>query len=460
VLNRYYLNNPWVEGLGSFLAGFGQQRQAVKAAEAQRQMQQNQAWGQAIGSGLQTAGSLGAMGIVANDLDQLSMPGGMGPPSISNFERMQLLGSFMPGMKGFAGAAGDVAGRQSQTALHQMIGDRQIQLENLRTSNDRLQTADKAMLMAEYGLDPAGNAVQPSMPPPAELPGGMTSGITGQPEQGYAPDSGPSQPPRPIDPANTAPFRRADRAIGAIHDHLDELIRTGAPPQQVYAAKAAAAPELARLVQERKSYQQPPPPTTAQEMAAAGVHGGGYTEMPDGSIILPKGMTRSLPSKTSAGQSVTGDKTPAYTTHDGVSQPLHWGINIAPDGTRVTVDSNGNVTDESKGAAAKPIDYGKEYEMSRKALATEGGANPEPESIKADVEKRRQAIEEMKHDEQAKPLMQQAAKLLRDAYDGKLDRQEADRWAAGIIAVYGRNMETWPAAVRNQFEHLRSEIGD
>jgi hypothetical protein len=251
VINRFYQTDPRVLGPLQFLAAFGQQRQQVKAIEAGQQAQQNQAWGQAIGTGLQTAGQLGATAIFANDQSMADL---------SPLERMSVLGSLTPGLAGLGRQAGSMAQIKARNAAPAGYGDAMAQL---------------------YGAGGGGGA------------GPMAGGAPSVPgEYGVSlPDQGMSQTfpeqqqgPLALAPGNVKDFRDAEAELISLNASRKLFIQGSHAPAEEMGFAQSFMPKYnaAKTRYNELRQSQPKPPTTEAELIAAGPYNGGFSVLSDG----------------------------------------------------------------------------------------------------------------------------------------------------------------------------------
>lgn len=207
-----------------FMAGQGQRRQQVNDQEALWRYQQNQQLGQGLGQG------------------------------VGNF-----LNVFAQDSTANRAAAREL---QSGLALQHDQQAGMASLENLRTTNDRLQAADAAMLQA-YGLGGRSGqrGQQPMMFGPGAMPmqapqlGDMTDpGLSQQFPQQPQP---PPERPRPTDPMYLPEYKKLTGEQAQIEHDLTQLEARHAPPEEMLTAKMAATRRLLTIVPRIKQLQAP-----------------------------------------------------------------------------------------------------------------------------------------------------------------------------------------------------------
>jgi hypothetical protein len=330
--------------------------------EAEQQAQQNQAWGQAIGTGLQTAGQVGATGILAND------------PSIAALtplQRMSVLGSLNPGLAGLSRQTGLFGLQQERFGLPQNYGS----------------------LMAElYGAGSAAPAGA-GAPPVQQVPGEYGVSL---PDQGMSqtfPEQ--QQGPLAVDPGMVGEYVKARDEVASLDKSRKEFMSGSHTPAEEMGFAQSFIPKYnaaqARYKQLRQS--QPEPPNTHDQILQAGPLAGGATPIagtynywiPDGKGGV-KVSTATHPVSEAASPPVT------FTASDGSTQQYDippGGVHFTsppPPGTVIRRNAKGDPDVEWPPSATtdKPIDYRKEAAT---RIVTAAGAD-EPTSIDAAVKER------------------------------------------------------------------------
>lgn len=258
MITRYFSPSPRAMGPLEFLAGFGQQRHRVKAAEAGMEMQQ----GQALSQGIAGAGQGIAQGISQSALAQFQ--------------------------------AGQQTEQQAARAL--MLQG----LQQQRTQGGAWQDANEAYIKAGGALGQPPPGMGPSVPTAGGPPPAAPQAVA-QPPGAMMGPPGPSQAqtfpievPPPLVPAEPAGVPLPAIEPSAIPQYReavrkrDQLMAYKAtidtdpymPPEEKARKIAALAPHIAASQAFLKKNPRPKPPRTYEELVAAGPHGGGLTPVP------------------------------------------------------------------------------------------------------------------------------------------------------------------------------------
>lgn len=431
---RYYVADPRVTGMADFLAGFGRSRQQMQLIDYEQQANANRTIGQNIGQGIGNMFNVPAQDYMDSRQSQRQL--------------------------------------QNQLALQREARVGQAEAQRQRDQGDVYQDMVRAEL-ARYGqLTPTDAAGLAAMPQPGMTPelqryeqGAVGTGAptlagrqSGPPSISQPPIQPPNAPqeglPLPsINPGMTAQYRQAEEQVQQLSMARNRMwADPNRPMEEKVAADKILIPQIARWSQLKQRYPQPKPPTSEQELIQGGVvipseNGGSWYQSGPGKWSFAN------PPKTQP-DSVSIPKTP-----EEAQQYVTNREGTLKDGTRVLIQPDGKLTPVKTGSDSDDdIDYAKEYETSRKALTTLSVPNPEPKAIKEDVAQRQKTVAEMEHDAKAAPLARQAVVLFQDVREGRLNREEADKWAAGIIRIYGPDKRIWPEGVRAQFDNLSREI--
>ena len=250
-MNRYYLQNPWVQGLGGLLSGFNQQQQQTQAINAQIAQQQAQQWGNAMQQGFNAAGNMGSMAILAPSL--------VGQ-NLNPMQRMALMGAI--GRSPVADMAGQFGQRQAGW-------DAAVALENARSGNDvyeqSLRTWDALQYGGKQGTGVSSGGGMPSMVTP-EMQGVGTNadGSVMSPEQAQPPLQEGRVPLPSIDPAMTSAYKEAEQRRMELVKQGMQIQTSDRSPADKAAALRTLMPELQQATMMTRRYQQPQP--TMQDM--------------------------------------------------------------------------------------------------------------------------------------------------------------------------------------------------
>lgn len=237
MITRYFSQNPWITGPLEFLAGFGQQRQRVHEIEAGLKAQQDRDLAQSLGSGILTAGQAIGTGLYRRGEAQQA--------AAAQAYRLQSL----------------------------------FDLENLRSGNQSLQTAQEAFLNAQIqnqGLLPRIKAPPEFVGPPAPLSQPEFAGPPAPEMFGATPSVGVGQlqsdavPPPSIDPVYTQDYQKATRRLHELNLEKDKILASSRPLEEKAAALFTLVPEVLQQGQLQRRYARPAPPTTDAEVFASG----------------------------------------------------------------------------------------------------------------------------------------------------------------------------------------------
>jgi hypothetical protein len=342
-----------VQGPLQFLAGFGAREQQVRQQEAEWQGQANRVTGTGIGTGI---GNI--FDTVATDM-----------------------------------AAQRTSGRQ---------------LQNAQALQQGAQAGEMAQIQARYGA-------------PADYGSVMAKlyGAGGGPMAGAAPEAAPGeygvslpdqgmsqtfpeqqQGPLALAPGNVKDFRDAEAELISLNASRKLFIQGSHTPAEEMGFAHSFMPKYnaAKTRYNELRQSQPKPPTTFPEMAAAGVHNGGITVAPDGSWLVPKGMTRAMPPKTAPINTMPWLDEPDPIKAEQMKQ-ADWNAR-----SKIALDAEGQPTlflkqdngewapakTEGKATTTKPIDYRKE--AAGKIKPTTEGVLP-PTAVATAVEERQKEKE-------------------------------------------------------------------
>lgn len=233
-INRYFTQNPRISGPLQFLAGFGQQRQQVKAAEAQMDFRNDQALSQGIAQAGQTISRFALAKFGAQQ----------------NLARLQLA----------AQNATTLQTQRTQAALFRdAVSDFRTRFpgESIFPS----QGGGGGVAPAQGGaplqaFEPAGLGPTPSVP---------TAEFAGPPEPG-----GEGVPSPIIDPGTTTQYRNAQRELNMLTAQRDMVLMRKQTPEERNAQLAILDQQIARVEPIARRQQKPPPPTTIEELESQG----------------------------------------------------------------------------------------------------------------------------------------------------------------------------------------------
>lgn len=271
-MNKYIQVPAGASGFTNFLSGFGREQRRVHAVEQQMQAAADTALGQNIGQGIGNAAS-----------SYMSRKNALTDAATAHTYGMEEL----------------AARTNAQQGIQDSIYQRQMDLEQSRSDNDMLEKVYAGF------LSPGGNKTA------SRAMGGGAS-FTGAPDMAMEPigmneDGSPIMPEQPeatvpapsVNPAMTPQYRKAQEDFEQIRA---SAIKAYSDPYMSKQDKIALGLRLQPAYRQAEfmmqAQPQQKPPTTIGEMRAAGVLNGGVTDVGDGSMLIPKGMTRAMGSKT------------------------------------------------------------------------------------------------------------------------------------------------------------------
>lgn len=237
-INRYYTVDPQIGGLLEFLAGFGQQRNAVKTQEAATQTAIQGQQGQGLARGIESAGQ-----------------------SFGNAISQAALAKFG-------------ASNAERNLLTQLAGQRE--LDTLRADNN-LRQAQTAAFLEKYGTSPqafftqATSAVGPLPQDTPELQGFEVQQqfVGPQPQMAGPPEPGTTLPGQ--NPALTPQYRKAKERLDQLNSVAASIdLDNTRSPQERAQMLQALMPHIAEAQQLLQRYPAPRQPTTFAELQAGG----------------------------------------------------------------------------------------------------------------------------------------------------------------------------------------------
>ena len=323
--NRYYQADPGLTGMLQFLAGLGQANRETAIANAQLRGQQNQLIGSGIGQGIG---------------NMFSVPANMFLEDMQARRQTQQRG-------------------QLQQQEYDLSRRNQLALERTRNQGDIYQ-AGIADYYKRYGeMPPIGGAdigtqfgpgamraptIQPPQVPPGEY--GMSL-----PDQGISQTFPQPPSPPPVDISQTSGYIKKVKERDALRLSKLEIEQRLPDGQQKVYELSAVAQRLGPIEQFLRANPAPKPPANEQEMIAAGANNGGVTPFADGRVLVPKGMTLTMPEKGLRGRKVT------VSWADGSvdERPSGHHARVIPGYglETVDIDENGNTTSKITSPSAK-----------------------------------------------------------------------------------------------------------
>jgi hypothetical protein len=359
-INRYYFNNPLVTGPLEFLAGFGAQRHAVKAAQAGMEAQQTRQLEQSIGQGITSAGSAISSGIMAKAAADQRL-------ALQN--DAQAAAAELQATKAFQ----EQFGQSPEAAMQSLLSGGAPSVSDATLQPPVFQGQGQGQ---ELGLQPGPGLAEPI----------SSDAETGQPvSEGLVPAPF-------VNPALASEYKNNVAKITQLNDAKEKMMARRMPDDERAAAMQTFNREILPLVERTMRMKEPKPPTVQQRVQTE------TWKDPETGLNWylgeKGGLKAAMPPKTTP---KIGEPFAVIPGPHGTQQKVGVGSHpwTTPDGVEMVtdVDANGNSSSKpiTKGAGGEG-DFEKLYQTFFKQMTT---TDDEQNEIYPDPQKVKQKIQDM-----------------------------------------------------------------